>query len=263
VKSPNGLDGRHDGRVTDTLTPSSDRFVSLDGAFNLRDLGGYRTATGATVRWRRLFRADGPERLTDRDRAVVAGLGIATVVDLRTSEESSVGDWPSIGTVHRHSVFDLMPDIEGLPPLQDAADMGRRYLFRLEAGAARFVDAIETIADGIDQPALFHCAAGKDRTGILAALILDLLGVDEETIVSDYALSHAPMQRRIATAKADPRPDDHDYDAFPTLAKSAHAETMRALLDACAERYGSISAIVIDRGLTAETTDRLRDALLA
>jgi len=245
-------------------TEPFERFIDLHGAFNVRDLGGYPGAGGATVRWRRVFRADGPERLTHRDRDVVDGLGIGTVIDLRSAREGSGAVWEPAqgGSRHTFSVIDVLPDYATLPPLHRPEDLGARYLVRFENGGAALVDAVRLIAGNLDAPVLFHCAAGKDRTGILAAVLLEALGVPDEVVVEDYALSHEPHHRKIAVVQADPRPGDSDYAAMPEVLKGARPEAMATFLRLVRERHGSLVDGLRGAGLSDETVERLREGLL-
>lgn len=241
-----------------------ERAIALEGAFNLRDLGGYRTVEGATVRWRRVFRADGPERLTDRDRALLTALDVGTVIDLRNGGEGGPGAWPLAngGEYHRLPLFDIVPDEGPLEPVVTAQDLGMRYLYRLETAAPQFSRALALIADRQNRPALFHCAAGKDRTGILAAALLQILGVDDATIIDDYALTDAAHRRKINIVMANPQPFDVDYDSFPAILKGADPEVMASLLHYAAERHGSVAQFLTTAGLPPSVIVTLREGLL-
>lgn len=242
-----------------------ERFIALEGAFNLRDLGGYATADGHTLRWRRLFRADGPDRLTPADRRIVAGLGIRTVLDLRSGDEAASSTWPvDDDALFLHlPVIDALPNRAALPPLHSAEELGRRYLFRLETGLASITRAVQTLAVRATMPALFHCSAGKDRTGILAAVVLSLLGVDEATIIEDYARSAEPMVRRIAVWEAAPLPHEPPLHTISEVARGAPPEAMAVFLGAVAAKYGSLVELVQRGGVGDGAITRLRKALLA
>jgi protein-tyrosine phosphatase len=249
---------------TVTAAQPVDRFFALEGAFNLRDLGGDRTADGRAVRLGRLWRADGPERLTDGDRALLETLEIATVIDLRADGEFAGSAWPTGagGAMFHISVLERDPQLERVP-VEDHAQLGVRYVDQLERALPRFVTVIETMAERIHRPVLFHCSAGKDRTGVVAALVLELLGVPDDAIVADYARSHEPHVRRMTRARTDPRSGDLDYDAFPDVYKGAHPEAMAAYLAELRRRHGGGPALLLDRGgLSAGAVARLRSELL-
>ena len=241
-----------------------DRFFALEGAFNLRDLGGDRTVDGRTVRLGRLWRADGPERLTEGDRALLAALEIATVIDLRADGEFAGSAWPTGvgGRMFHISVLRRDPQLEGVP-VEDHAQLGVRYVDQLDRALPRFVEVLETMAQRIERPVLFHCSAGKDRTGIVAALVLELLGVPDDAIVADYARSHRPHEQRMARARTNPRPGDLDYDAFPDVYKGARPETMAAFLAELRRRHGDGPSLLASGGLRPAAVDRLRSELLS
>ena len=170
------------------------RLVPLEAIHNFRDLGGYELADGRTIGWGRLFRADGLYRATDLDVDTFDGIGLRTVVDLRSSPETA--EWGSF-PVDRHPVaYVHLPIIDAtwreqeLPEVDDS-DRGTvdflvwAYRDMLRAGGDRFAAAMHTLALPESMPAVFHCAAGKDRTGVLAALILGALGIDRQLVVAD------------------------------------------------------------------------------
>jgi len=172
------------------------RKISLEGCFNFRDLGGYPTRDGAHVRWRRMFRSDGLQALTEADVAQLCDeLSLASVVDLRSTAEISndgrglLADAP-IG-FHHLPFFD--GDTKGYVPPPDMT-LANLYLAMIERATEPIAAAIRVMADTEPEgSAVYHCAAGKDRTGVLSAILLSLLGVDDELIVADYALSQESM----------------------------------------------------------------------
>src|SRR5579859_4556528 len=184
-----------------TAPAGNQRVVDLEGCFNFRDLGGYRTVDGRCVRWQRLFRADGLHRLTEADLAHLAGLGLATVIDLRTEKElDEVGRiaWPAPDLAFHHlPMLDVLPDRTTYPAWVDAGYVADRYVAMLEKGRDAVAEALAILTDPTAYPAVFHCAAGKDRTGLLAAVVLGLLNVSDEDIVADYALSQHAMTRML------------------------------------------------------------------
>ena len=241
-----------------------DRCITLEGAFNLRDIGGYQNVDGSRVRWRRVLRADAPERLTFADRARLAALSIGTVIDLRNSGEGGPGAWPISSAGRRFSLplFDIVPEEGPLPRVIDALDLATRYLYRLETASQQLNTAVTLIAERDDAPALFHCAAGKDRTGILAAALLQMLGVPDSTIVDDYALSDTGHRRKIEAVSAAPLPFDADYSTFPEILKGAEGQVMAEFLRLTAAKHGSVATFLTTCGLPASVPERLRTYLL-
>ena len=163
--------------------------------FNLRDLGGYATRDGATTRWGRVFRSDGLHRTDDAGGEVVIGLGIRRVIDLRTAGERDREG------VFSHALVEPLhvPLIDRTWNMKELGDGGEAdfllagYLHMAHVNGSRVGEVIGLVASHASEPILFHCAAGKDRTGIIAALLLALAGVDDETIAEDFALSEPAM----------------------------------------------------------------------
>ena len=249
-----------------TSDEAPDRFVVLEGAFNLRDLGGYPTRDGGRLRTGLVYRGDSPRRLTSGDRSVVASLGIGHVVDLRGGTEADDGTWASGPSTQRHNFEVLDPSRAAAAPIASAVvdndTFVDRYLYRLERAATEFVAAASVVARGAEEGVLIHCTAGKDRTGLLAAALLDALGVDDELIVEDYALSGPAMQDLIAHQVAHPRSDELSLVDLPPIVVDAPAAVMEGFLSACDIRYGGLATFFVDRGFSTADLDRLRTAML-
>ncbi len=242
-----------------------ERLVPLDGCVNFRDLGGYRTGDGRQVRWRSLFRADGLNRLSPADLEVLAGLGLATVVDLRTREEAEQrGSFPVEELPVRYHglpLTDVLPTAEQLPDWNEASYVASHYVDLVANGGPVLAEAIAALADDRALPAVMHCSAGKDRTGVLSALVLAFLGVPDGTIVEDYALSGAAMERLFERLKAD-YPDSEDaVTRFAPAILNVSPLTMEGFLTAVVTMYGSYDGLIAELGV-AEAVDRLRQVLL-
>ena len=173
------------------------RHVPLEGNLNLRDIGGYETADGRVVRRGCLFRSDELHALTDPDLDVIAELGVRVVFDLRNHIERELRPsrlWDGAELHERESVSTeggsgatLEELIERGELFEPSDDEFALIYIALVSHLAPELRRIVTLAlDAAERPLLFHCAAGKDRTGITAALLLGLLGVPEETILDDY-----------------------------------------------------------------------------
>lgn len=249
---------------------ASERFVSLDGCFNFRDLGGYPTADGRTVRRGLLYRSDALHRLTARGTETFRALTIATVIDLRAPAELTRHAWqPPPGwpgqLLHvplRHAI----PDWTAYPRGQlDAPGFAaRHYVETTERGHTAIRTVIETLADPSRLPAVFHCAAGKDRTGIIAALTLALLGVPAEQIADDYALSDIATQRWEASIAAGAPDDTQTSWAYvPSAMLNAERSTMTAFFRQLMTIHGTPDRFAATIGITSQTLRSLRDNLLA
>ena len=246
-----------------------ERHIAFDGVFNFRDLGGYRTQNGRTVRWRRLFRSSVLHHITEADVARARDeLGLATIIDLREPKAARRQTSPYLLVPpFRYRNVWLIEDIERLAARLASfpVSMAEDYLqtFSLLEFGNRIVAALEAIAEPSACPAVFHCAAGKDRTGMLAAVILGVLGVSDEDIARDYAETarHMPLLvdrwwelDRELTIKISQSMTLSSYDARP--------ETMEAVLAKLRHDYGSMRGYVLAQGAGDALLKRLEDTLL-
>jgi protein-tyrosine phosphatase len=221
---------------------SMGRHIGFTSIHNFRDVGGYATAGGGRVRWRRFYRADSLGRLAGVDLERFAALGLRTVIDLRHGEEiERHGRVPEhLGLAYHHLCVERRPwrreeydPRHGLPRF-----FADRYAELAEDGVEEFGRAIELIADAGRAPVVAHCAAGKDRTGVLVAVVLRLLGVAEADVVADYALTGLATGRFVADWR---RLHPDRPLSWPGFGQ-APAEAMRLFLAELDQRYGSIRA---------------------
>ena len=236
------------------------RWLSMQGCVNFRDMGGYRNREGQTVRWRRLFRSDALQDLTPADaRFAIGELNIGLVVDLRNSDEAErdgLGPLPDLGADYRH--FPLLEE-RGFPPFTGGDVVERlssTYQWLIHNSGPRVAEAVNAIAEA-EGAAVFHCSAGKDRTGLLAALILEVLGVDSETIASDYLLTNEALEgilRRIKVMQPHASPTTQSLAAQPA-AFQGFQETLH-------REYGGAESYLCRHGVSDETLERLRRNLL-
>jgi protein-tyrosine phosphatase len=246
----------------DPVTEVVERLIALEGAVNFRDLGGYAVGGGERTRWRTLFRADGLGELTGADLEVLRALGIRTVIDLRSGEELERGRFD----VDAHPVaFHHFPFIRELPDAEEfdrrPGLLGAQYQEIVGGAGPQILAALEVLASPEALPAVFHCTAGKDRTGVLSAIVLSLLGVDEETVVADYALSGEAM-RRLRAKLILKYPEGRETIENIDEVFSADPAQMRQLLTHVRAEYGSVEAYVAGLGGDANLVTSLRDALL-
>src|SRR5215470_11739224 len=248
------------------------RHIRFESVLNFRDLGGYRTHDGRTVAWRRLFRSGALHKITARDIArLKQEISPRAVVDLRRPRDPEKSPEPllleEIGA--RYYPVPFRPDSPSY--LEDeakanpnATNLGAIYLYRISEPpfGKRLVDALEIIAERDNHPLVFHCTAGKDRTGVLAAMVLAAVGIVDADVVEDYALS-APLMKDIRDRmNSDPETAQAVKD-LPDLHWAASAESMTAFLSLLRREYGSVAGYLKANGARSSLVDRLKAALLA
>jgi protein-tyrosine phosphatase len=249
-----------DPRTVDDLVFAAGRRLELAGVFNLRDVGGYPADGGRAVRWRTLLRSDALHLLDPAGTAVLAGLGLHTIVDLRTAMEaglapSALGSLAASARVQHISI--LTGDLEELP-----LELAAIYEYMIDHCGAAVAEAITVLAAAGGRPALVHCSAGKDRTGIVVALILALLGVPDEVIAADYALSATYLDPERTPAIGQLQASTGLGD---DLSKPLLSSTPELILDVLARvraGSGSVEGYLLDHGLRPADVSRLREALL-
>jgi protein-tyrosine phosphatase len=242
------------------------RLIRLDAVHNFRDRGGYPTTDGRTTRWRMLFRADGLYRLAGADLEIVRQLGLRTVIDLRSNAElAERGTFPH----EEHPVaFHHMPVIDSTWQHLDRPDAGDAVVFlewayhdMLRQGPERFAQAIEQLSKPEALPAVFHCAAGKDRTGVLAMLLLGALGVRHEYIVADYALTAEGTARMQAWAQREAPELWARLADTPTAFLAAVPEAMLRVINTICS-HGTLRDYTLSLGVSPEALDLLAEQLL-
>jgi protein-tyrosine phosphatase len=248
----------------------AERLVPFEQIRNFRDLGGYETASGQTARWGKIYRSAELSRATKADVAHLSSLGIKVIVDLRA--RAAATDNP-----------DRLPDsgVRLVPLTMDdeeaarwAADvlLGRAsdaeaardrlkqtYVSGIGTFRAETAGILRTMSDPDNLPAVFHCQAGKDRTGRIAALLLTLLGVPYATVLEDYLLTNryraALIERRVA---------NHPYPDAVRALVTAREEYLIAFFSAIQSQYGSVERYaLVGLGIAKSTLKRLRSLLLS
>jgi protein tyrosine/serine phosphatase len=242
-----------------------DRLLPLVGAYNFRDLGGYPTEDGRMTRWGTLFRSDTLHELTGADLQVLRDVGLATVIDLRTAtevERSGRGILAGEPIRYLHASVLQEEGGESVAVAEPSSNQpGDRYLWYLEAGQKALIQALELMTDLDSYPIVFHCAAGKDRTGVLAALVLDIIGVRTDVIIEDYTLTGTRMHLIRARLRRDPVYRDR-IDQMPASRMEVEAATMERFLTGLHERYGSAAAWAMSAGMSTDDLSRIRSMLV-
>ncbi|WP_137993271.1 tyrosine-protein phosphatase [Streptomyces vilmorinianum] len=238
------------------------RHIPFENLHNFRDLGGYRTADGGTVRWNVLYRSDSLAKLRGPDLDRFHALGVESVIDLRYPWEITAKGrmpktdgiaWHNLSIEHRpYDQAEIDPDLD---PWRYLAD---RFAEVAADGAAELREALEVIASA-EGPLVFHCASGKDRTGLLAAVLLGLLDVSDEQILDDFALTELATARLVADWHAAHPGRELRWPAYGR----APADIMRLFLADLREEYGSVYAYVTGHvGLEPSVVEALRDRLV-
>jgi len=253
-------------------------WIDLEGAVNVRDVGGLPTVDGRSTRPGVLLRADNLQGLTPADvRRLTGDLGVRTVLDLRTGrevEQEGPGPLRATDVVHHH--VSLIPEPPGEPAEQEIdravphrpdragatpTDMTGFYVGYLEDAPQALARALRLLADPATGPALVHCAAGKDRTGVVVAVALSLAGVRREAVVADYARSaeriDGVLERLRATRTYGPALADTSADAIRPVPGS-----MERFLDHVDREYGGPHGLAMAVGVEEETVTRLAARLV-
>ena len=241
------------------------RALRWDGCLNVRDLGGVALPDGGETRFGSLIRSDNVRRLTDEGWRSLAGHGVTRIVDLRWPEELAE-DPPrdvDVDVVHVSLLGRLDPDFEDDIEDYMAADdpagyWSSAYVRILERHAGNFARALAAIADA-DGPVVFHCAGGKDRTGLIAALLLRLAGASVDEIAHDYSLTQQQVAGR-PNEWVEAAQDERER-ARRRFMQNTPAEAMRRTLEELERRHGSVEGYLREAGLDDGQLERLRGRL--
>ena len=238
-----------------------ERRIAVEGCHNFRDLGGYPVAGGGRLRWRTLFRADGLHALTPSGVATLRDeIRLGEIIDLRTHRElEKDGRGPLAEEpirFHHLPLFGRARERTTPPP---DLRLGELYFTMLESASEALAQVLGVLAR-TDAPAVFHCAAGKDRTGVVSALLLGLLGVPDEVIVSDYAATSEALEDIVRKLRSS-RGYEKVWDQLPPETLHAEPETMETLLDRVRETYGGMHDYARAIGVSEADLDRLRERM--
>jgi protein-tyrosine phosphatase len=241
------------------------RAVPLRAASNLRDLGGWRVADGRRVRYGRVFRSASLARLTEEDVTTLAALGLRTVCDFRGEEEAARAPSrlppgvervalpiePTVGA----SLRDLLAR-EASTGEDVVLLLGRAYMDYVTTHLHRYRQLFELLLQPRRHALLFHCSAGKDRTGLGAALLLTALGASRETVMADYVATDRLWRREYALPAGTPRP-------LAEALYGTHPHLLEAALDAAVEPFGGEAGLLEHGlGLDPPRLEALRELLL-
>lgn len=224
------------------------RRIPLSDTPNLRNLGGYATINGGATRWNAFFRSACPVSLTQRDGEILRGLGVTDVIDLRGggNADEVMRGYEALTelSVHRMPIGD-----ESVP--KTASEVPYGYLRIAEHSNIPQVFRVLANAHGA---VIFHCFAGKDRTGVVAALLLMLAGVSDEDVIADYTLTYAYFLKRL-------RQDFNRTDAEPNVFKPL-PDHMECFIRLLRERYGDARSFLLQKGVTETQIESILNKLV-
>jgi protein-tyrosine phosphatase len=239
-----------------------ERRIELEGCHNFRDLGGYPTRGGGRLRWRTLFRSDALHHLTPSGLSRFRDeLRIGCIVDLRSSGELRSGGRGLLAD--ERLAFHHLPLFDGAvaaSPGDAELGLGDRYFLLAELAGGPIARVIETLAEA-GSPAVYHCAAGKDRTGVISAVLLALLGVRDEIIVADYAATSENLDAIVERLLASEGYREM-FAALPPDTLHARPETMIRLLERIEGKYGSMRGYARAIGVSERSLARLEERML-
>jgi protein tyrosine/serine phosphatase len=244
------------------------RELAWEGLLNVRDLGGHPTEDGRETRYGAVIRADSVRRLTDAGWEAVVDYGVGTIVDLRTDEELEA-DPPAELPVKVVHIPVLVEDADVFGQVEKAAEaasdnvMSTRevYLIFLERFAANFARAVAEVGRAPEGGVVVHCAGGKDRTGLITALLLRLAGVSIDEIGADYALSEERLRPRHQEWLAEAG-TEAERERIRRIAGTP-ADAMVQVLEELERRYGSVEEYLRAGGATDDDLERARARLRA
>lgn len=262
-------------------------WIQLEGAFNVRDLGGLPVKDGGTTRERVLLRADSLDRLTEADVEVLTGKhGLRHVIDLRSPGERSERheSGPLLSSDVRYSPLQVIPDpqVDG-DEEADPRELAERfraqryarwqregdpveimvenYLGFLDTGAAAYVTALQRLVEPDGAPGIVHCSAGKDRTGVLVALLLEVAGVERDAVIDDYAATNERMEFVVERLRSADRFQEIARE-IPAFVLEARAETMAEFLRRLDDVHGGAAPWFRSQGVDGSTLDTWRSLIV-
>ncbi|MFZ1755649.1 MAG: tyrosine-protein phosphatase [Caldilineaceae bacterium] len=242
--------------------------LAWDGCYNVRDLSGLPLAAGGQIHPAALIRSDILSRLSAAGRQALIDYGVGTVIDLRTpaqvAEEPSAfaPGHPQPGQPHYHILSLENRNVSVINRIDNAPSQAEKYCLTVDYCQPEVAEIVRAVAEAQTGGVLIHCHAGKDRTGIVIALLLGLVGVTDEAIAADYAASEErlwPLFRQMEAAAAD---DPAQLTALQHKIPTALPQTIQTLLTHLRIRYDSIRGYLLAAGVTEDELARIEHRLV-
>ncbi len=240
-------------------SPSRQRYLALEGSYNIRDIGGYPTLDGRTTRWGAIVRGDSLSNLSAESQRALLDYPIHTVIDLRRSSELQAS--PDVFAQSPHVKYVNISLLEDESQVTQIQSLEALYRLMLDTYQEEIKLTIETIAQKDTFPCLLHCTIGKDRTGLIVALLLSLSDVDPSIIADDYALSEEYLDPLFQSYRARAEQNGADMQRLAWMVRSRR-ETMLATLTYLEEQYGGVLKYLSSIGITDEQIKTIQAQLV-
>lgn len=230
--------------------------LPMENVHNLRDIGGYPIGFDKMTKWHLFYRADGIFDLSESEvKFIIDNYKINTLIDLRSSTEikNKPNNFENHGVVNYFNV-QLLPEIPQGEPLEEKRieTLGDLYILLAKKSKNRFKEVFDIIYKTIPNPVLFHCTAGKDRTGIIAALLLSICGVKRDDIICDYEISFTYLKNSLEKI--------HDVSKPPRMHMlMSEASNMEKFLDYIDENYDTSEKFLLSCGVTENQISEIRN----
>lgn len=239
------------------------RRLDWDALLNARDLGGLATSDGRLTRRGALVRSDSLVSLTPRGRDALIAYGVRTVVDLRLPWEVEREPNPFAHPDHHRVAYHNLSFIDpASAPPEEPTTLAEDYLGMLRRFGPQVAKVMTAVAGAGDGGVVVHCAAGKDRTGLIVALLLGVVGVAPEVVADDYGLTADALRTREERWLAEGPGDRADREAALRRGR-ARPGVMLEVLAGVDDRYGGVEGYLLGAGVAPDTLDRLRSRMLA
>ncbi|MEM1137677.1 MAG: tyrosine-protein phosphatase [Bacteroidota bacterium] len=250
------------------------RLVHFEGTTNFRDLGGYENIHGKTIKWGKIYRSDRLNKLSEEDQDMLLALKVNTIVDFRRNDEvkafpNSLPKEKNINIIH----LPVISGINGIGVIEDLVNgnsetnldgtemMHKANVFYVCKAREQFSNFLRLLTDEKNLPLIFHCAAGKDRTGFAAALLLSALEIPKKIIIEDYLLSNYYRQTHIVKKMNEAAKKINPELIRPLL--EVKKEYLQAAFNEIMRLYGSVNKFLSNAlGLTANDIQKLKSNFL-
>ncbi|CAM3716748.1 tyrosine-protein phosphatase [Marinicrinis lubricantis] len=229
--------------------------LPLEGIENCRELGGYSTSRGQQTEWHRFLRSSDMSRMTQEDKQFLKEYGVTTVIDLRGEDEMQTHPNPLAGESFctYHNIPLITRQVSEMERPAEDAFIGDFYIELLDHHAA-VKRIFDTIADAPEGCVLFHCQAGKDRTGVLAMLLLGLAGVAQKDIVSNYEVTYSCLESV--------QKQEIVFDHIPTSFLYSHRDYIVKAYEHLVAHHQSVEQYLLAKGVEPSVLDRVKPRLV-